>query len=164
MGRMEHQRGATIVEAAVVLPVFFLLLLAIFEFGLIMSAYHSMVAATREGARVAVIPDPNKNYALPTEATVATAVCNKLRPGVFGANNVDACNGGTVSKAVTCPPYPGKPPALTTETVYVSNPCPLPVPVGGSETYILVAVHRQIQLFWGWQFPLTARAFMRSEA
>src|SRR5437867_1874134 len=162
---MKNERGATIVEAALVLPVFFLLLMAIFEFGIIMSAYHSMVAAVREGARVAVIPDPKNGYALPTDAAIATAVCSKLKPGVFGANNVSACNGGTVSNAVDCPPFADKPPALTTNAVYVNKNCPpIAVPEGGTETYVQVAVHRQVQLFWGWQFPLTARAFMRSEA
>jgi Flp pilus assembly protein TadG len=157
-------RGTSLVEAALVLPVFFLLLLAIFEFGLIMSAYHSMVAAAREGARVAVIPDPNKNYALPSDATIAAVVCDKLRPGVFAASNVDACNGGTVSNAVSCPPFSGKPPALSTQTVYVNRNCTISVPEGGTETYLEVAVHRNIELFWGWQFPLTTRALMRSEA
>src|SRR5919204_5195360 len=107
---VQQERGATIVEAALVLPVFFLLLLAIFEFALIMSAYHSMVAAAREGARVAVIPDPKNGYALPPDATVATAVCNKLQPGGFGTRNVSACNGGTVIHAGNCQPYSGKPP------------------------------------------------------
>jgi Flp pilus assembly protein TadG len=139
---MKNERGATIVEAALVLPVFFLLLMAIFEFGLIMSAYHSMVAASREGARVSVIPDPKNNYALPSDATIATAVCSKLQPGVFGANNVSACNGGTVSNAATCPPFVGSPPPLTTNTVYVNRNCTLAVPEGGTETYIQVAVHR----------------------
>src|ERR687888_2789303 len=83
-------RGTSLVEAALVLPIFFLLLLAIFEFGLIMSAYHSMMAAAREGARVAVIPDPKNGYVLPSDAIVANAVCNKLRPGVFAATNVSA--------------------------------------------------------------------------
>jgi Flp pilus assembly protein TadG len=161
---IRDQRGATIVEAALVLPVFFLLLLGIFEFGIIMSAYHTMVAAAREGARVAVIPDPKNFYNLPNDATVAAAVCNKLQASVFGITNVSACNGGAVSNTATCPPYSGKPPALSTETVYINRNCTLAVPEGGTETYIQVAVHRQIQLFWGWQFPLTTRAFMRSEA
>jgi Flp pilus assembly protein TadG len=125
---VKQERGATIVEAALVLPVFFLLLLAIFEFALIMSAYHSMIAAAREGARVAVIPDPKNGYALPPDATVATAVCNKLQPGVFGIRNVSACNGGAVSNAATCPPFSGKPPALTTETVYINRNCTLACP------------------------------------
>jgi hypothetical protein len=130
----------------------------------VMSAYHSMVAAAREGARIAVIPDPKNFYNMPTDATVANAVCSKLQAGVFGIVNVSACNGGTVSSAVTCPPYSGKPPALSTETVYINRNCTLPVPEGGTEAYTVIAVHRQLQLFWGWQFPLTTRAVMRSEA
>jgi Flp pilus assembly protein TadG len=98
---VKHEGGATIVEAALVLPVFFLLLLAIFEFALIMSAYHSMVAAAREGARVAVIPDPKNGYAIPPDATVATAVCNKPQPGSLGQKTSALA---TVGRSVTWPP------------------------------------------------------------
>ena len=162
---MKQQRGVTIVEAAIVLPVFFLLLLAIFEFGLLFSAYHTMVGAVREGARIAVAPDPNANYVLPTAGAVADVVCQKLRPGVFGA--ISTCSnypGGTPNNTAPCPPFAGgTPPTLTTEDVYW-NKCSLPVPEGGTETYIQVAVHRTVQLFWGWNFPISARAVMRSEA
>jgi Flp pilus assembly protein TadG len=51
-----YQRGATVLEAALVLPVLFLLLMATFEFGAILSAYETMVSAVREGARYAVAP------------------------------------------------------------------------------------------------------------
>ncbi len=166
------QHGATIVEAALVLPAFFLLLLAVFEFGLIISAYHTMVGAAREGARVAVIPDPNNGYQLPDGGAVAFAVCQKLQAGVFGP--IATCStypGSEPNTSATCPPFAGgTPPKLTTEDVYVNSPatklnnaCQMTVPEGGTEDYVQVAVHRNVRLFWGWQFPLTVRAVMRSE-
>jgi Flp pilus assembly protein TadG len=164
------QKGATIVEAALVLPLFFLLLLTVFEFGLVFSAYHSMVGAAREGARVAVIPDPNNAYQLPDGGTVAHKVCDKLQAGVFGAlGTCSSYPGSTPSSTATCPPFAGgTPPKLTTEDVYVNSPrmgnaCQMTVPEGGTEAYVQVAVHRNVRLFWGWQFPLTVRAVMRSE-
>ena len=157
------QAGTSIVEAALVLPVFFLLLMGIFEFAIVFSAYHSMEGAAREGARTAVVPNPNSGYTLPSNSTVANAVCAKLQAGVFGANNVSACNGGAVNTTAACPANGVPPSKLTLENVYVST-CTVAVPEGGTENYIQVAVHRNLQLFWGWNLPLTARAIMRSEA
>jgi Flp pilus assembly protein TadG len=159
----QRERGVAIIEAALVLPVFFLLVLGIFEFGIMLSAYHSMEGAAREGARVAVVPNPSTGYTLPSNSTVASAVCAKLQAGVFRASNVTACNGGAVNTAAPCPANGVPPSTLTAENVYVST-CTVAVPEGGTENYIQVAVHRNLQLFWGWQFPLTARAVMRSEA
>ena len=164
------QKGATILEAALVLPAFFLLLMAVFEFGLIISAYHTMVGAAREGARLAVSPDAANGYQLPDGGTVAYKVCQQLQAGVFGG--IATCPGypgNTPNSSATCPPFAGgTPPPLTTEDVYVNSPrmgnaCTMTVPEGGTESYVQVAVHRNVRLFWGWQFPLTVRAVMRSE-
>src|SRR5690348_4996530 len=74
---MKNQRGATIVEAALVLPVLFLLLLAIFEFGLVYSTYQTMTGAVREGARYAAAT--NANLGTPSAAQVAQVVCNYIQ-------------------------------------------------------------------------------------
>lgn len=50
--RWADDRGVTIVEAAIVFPVFFLILLAIIEFGFFMAASSNTTSATRTGARV----------------------------------------------------------------------------------------------------------------
>ena len=173
---MENERGATIVETALVLPVFFLLLLAIFEFGLVFSAYHTMVGAVREGARYAVTPNPFDSttpYSLPTSSQVAAKVCDKVSAGVFGAGQITACNGGAPAalSTGTCPSASGSQPTLSSENVYLGQ-CTVAVPLPytckgvsscGTETYEQVAVHRTVQLFWNWKIPLTATAVMRSE-
>lgn len=164
-GIRQDQRGTSIVEAALVLPVLLLLLLAIFEFGIVFSAYQTTVAAAREGARVAVVPDPTNGYALPKSGAVAEVVCNKLGVGVFGP--LSSCKkypAATPNLTAACPPFAaGNPPQLASDDVYV-NSCSLDVPEGGTETFIQVAVRRSVKLLWGWKFPLTARALMRSEA
>lgn len=176
MSAMDNERGATIVETALVLPVFFLLLFAIFEFGLVFSAYHTMVGAVREGARYAVTPNPfdtTNPYSLPTSSQVAAKVCDKVNAGVFGSGQITACNGGapaTLSTG-TCPSASGSQPTLSSENVYLGQ-CSVTVPLPytckgtsscGVENYAQVAVHRTVQLFWGWKVPLTATAVMRSE-
>jgi Flp pilus assembly protein TadG len=176
---MNNENGTTIVEAALVLPVFFLLLMAILEFGLLFSAYHSMVGAVREGARYAVTPDPfdtapGMAYSLPTNDQIAAKVCDKIRAGVFGVGQISACNGGSPAPlgTGTCPAASGTQPTLTGENVYIGQ-CTVTVPLPyncktasgscGTETYEQVEVHRTVQLFWGWQIPLTTAAVMRLE-
>ena len=48
-------RGATIVEFAIVLPVFMLLLLGIIDFGRYFFVQHTLQYATREGTRLALV-------------------------------------------------------------------------------------------------------------
>jgi len=54
-----RQRGAAVVEFALVALIFFVLLLGIFEFGRVMFTWNSAVEATRRGARLAVVCDMN---------------------------------------------------------------------------------------------------------
>ena len=163
MPRIDAARGASILEAAVVLPVVFLLIMGLIEFALVYSSYQTMVGAVREGARVAVTPNPSASYALPGSNAVATAVCSKLQAGVFGASNVSACNAGTIG-AVSCPSNGSKLSGLSADNVYYNASCTYAVPQGGTEKYVIVAVRRSLQLFWGLQIPVTASAVMRSEA
>ncbi|HET7747851.1 MAG TPA: TadE/TadG family type IV pilus assembly protein [Terriglobales bacterium] len=173
---MDNERGVTILETAVVLPVFFLLLFGLFEFGLVFSAYHTMVGAAREGARYAVTPNPfdtTNPYSLPTNSQVAAKVCDKVSAGVFGTGQITACNGGSPATLSTgaCPSASGSQPTVSSENIYLGQ-CTVAVPLPytckgtsscGIETYEQVAVHRTVQLFWGWKIPLTATAVMRSE-
>jgi len=161
--RNKNVEGASVVEAAVVLPVLFLLIMGLIEFALVYSSYQTMVGAVREGARVAVTPNPSASYALAGSGVVATAVCSKLQAGVFGNRNVSACNAGTIG-SVSCPASGSRPSGLTTDNVYYNASCTYPVPEGGTEQYVIVAVRRNLQLFWGWNIPLTSYAVMRSEA
>jgi hypothetical protein len=169
-----YQRGATVLEAALVLPVLFLLLMATFEFGTILSAYETMVSAVREGARYAVAPQPFNSsapYSLPPPDQIAAKVCHQIIAGVFNAGQIAACTGSAPAALATgtCPTTFSPPTSLTAENVYVGQ-CTVPIVLGsnckpncGVEVYEEVAVHRTLQLFWGWRIPLTAYAVMRSE-
>jgi hypothetical protein len=52
-----RQRGAAVVEFALVAMIFFVLLIGIFEFGRVMFTWNTAVETTRRGARLAVVCD-----------------------------------------------------------------------------------------------------------
>lgn len=52
---LRHQRGATLVEYALVVPVFLLIVLGIMEFGHILFIQNTLANAAREGARYLVV-------------------------------------------------------------------------------------------------------------
>src|SRR5207237_7822882 len=72
-----HRRGQSMVEFAVLAPVFFLLLLGTIDLGRAVYIYNAISNAAREGARAGVPYDTP----LPTNATVAAAVQSKLGGG-----------------------------------------------------------------------------------
>lgn len=78
MSRRRPQRGATIVESAVIMLLFFTIIFAIFEFGRILNVYHTITNAAREGARYSVAPFPGVAGSLPSTGSVQTQVCTFL--------------------------------------------------------------------------------------
>lgn len=66
MGR-GSQRGQSLMEMALVLPIFLILLLGIIDFGMGLRAYVTLTNATREGARFAAVGNPAGAY--PTDCT-----------------------------------------------------------------------------------------------
>ncbi len=55
-GLLRCEKGAQLVEFALVLPLLLLVILAIAEFGFIFQRYEVLTNAAREGARIAVLP------------------------------------------------------------------------------------------------------------
>lgn len=53
--RQRHARGQSLVEFALILPIFVLLLVGIFDFGRAIYAFNTINNAAREGARLAVV-------------------------------------------------------------------------------------------------------------
>jgi hypothetical protein len=84
-GRLKSERGAELIEFALVLPLLLLVLLGIIDFGFLFQRYEVLTNATREGARMAVLP----NY---TDADVATRVCEYL---LASGVPTDGCPGAT---------------------------------------------------------------------
>src|SRR5262245_43843793 len=78
MGRHElrqdaSERGATIVEAAIILLAFFMFVFGIFEAGRFLNTRQVLTNAAREGARLAVAPLSGTNT-LPSTAEIQTRV------------------------------------------------------------------------------------------
>lgn len=78
MGRMvENNRGTYVVEFALILPLFFMLILGIIDFGRYFFAQHTLQFATREGTRLALVGrtliDPAGNP-MSREASIVTTI------------------------------------------------------------------------------------------
>jgi Flp pilus assembly protein TadG len=56
--RFSSQRGAALIEAALTLPLLLLISVAIFEFGRAYETWEVLTNAAREGARIAILPNP----------------------------------------------------------------------------------------------------------
>ena len=54
--KLSGERGAQIIEAALVLPLLLLVVLGILDFGVLFWRFESVTNAAREGARVAILP------------------------------------------------------------------------------------------------------------
>jgi Flp pilus assembly protein TadG len=54
--RWGSERGAELIEFAIVLPILMLLVAGIFDFGMMFRTFEAVTNAAREGARVAVLP------------------------------------------------------------------------------------------------------------
>ena len=65
--RRRPQRGAAIVEFAIVAMLFFTLLVGIVEMGRVLFTWNSAVEATRRGVRMAVVTDPGNAAAIRNE-------------------------------------------------------------------------------------------------
>lgn len=93
--------GQSMVEFAVLAPIFFLLLLGTIDLGRAVYIYNSISDAAREGARAAIPFDTP----LPTNAQVVGAVQSKLGGGF--TLTTDPCSGQPVT--ASCPATPTTP-------------------------------------------------------
>ena len=66
-------RGQTIVEVALILPIFILLIVGVFDFGRAIYAYNTVLNASREGARQAIV-DQTLEHIQERAAEQATAL------------------------------------------------------------------------------------------
>src|SRR5215831_8178385 len=96
--RVRHarsQRGAELIEFALVLPLLLLLVLGIVDFGFLFQRMEVITNAAREGARIAVLP----SY---TNADVQARVCNYLTSGGVPTTSCGA-GGGNPTISITTP-------------------------------------------------------------
>ena len=101
-GLLRRHGGQSMIEFALLAPIFFLLLLGTMDLGRGIYIYNSISDAAREGTRAAIPFDSP----LPTGATVLAAVQSKLG-GAFSLQVDTACAGQPVSSS--CPSTPTTP-------------------------------------------------------
>ncbi len=99
--RPGRSRGQSLVEFALIIPIFLLLLVSIFDLGRAVFAYNTLTNAAREGARMAIV-----NQDVPTivaRAKQQTAIVELNDPSVvvgFYQMKID----GTADRTGTCSP------------------------------------------------------------
>lgn len=110
----KSQRGATMVESAISISLFFMLVLGIWNFGRVYHLYQIATNAAREGARFSVAPDPVTGN-LPTTAAVQDRVQQFLTLGAVTVNssNINVSQGASVTINGV---------ALTVTTVHITAP------------------------------------------
>lgn len=106
--RRRSDRGAELIELAIVLPILLLVFAAIIDFGFLFQRYEALTNAAREGARIAILP----GY---TQADAINRVNNYLAAsgltGTYPAPTVTygtqtLTSGATVSTATVTAFYP----------------------------------------------------------
>ncbi|MBA2302712.1 MAG: pilus assembly protein [Acidobacteria bacterium] len=93
-GRLKSQRGAELIEFALIFPLLLLVVLGIIDFGFLFQRYEVLTNATREGARMAVLP----GYTTPD---VKSRVCSYLVGGGIPTTGCPGTNPSNPSVTVT---------------------------------------------------------------
>ena len=82
MTRHDSERGAALVELALVIPVLVVLLTGIVEFGHMFRTYEITTNAAREGARLAALPGNEENDYLTVRQRVAAYLADARLPEI----------------------------------------------------------------------------------
>jgi hypothetical protein len=101
MNALRHgrrSRGQSLVEFALVLPLFLLLVMAIMDLGLAVFSYNSITNAAREGARLAIV-----NQDITKITTRATQQSSVARTPTVTVNFYQAAADGTPDTTKSCP-------------------------------------------------------------
>jgi Flp pilus assembly protein TadG len=112
--RRRADRGAELIELALVLPILLLVLAAIVDFGFLFQRWESLTNAAREGARIATLPGYSggaggdveariRNYLTATGMPAGPAV---IPPVVYSTETLPS--GRTVSVATVSVSYPAQ--------------------------------------------------------
>ena len=119
---LKKRRGQAMVEFALILPVFILILLGIMEFGLVFHQYLVVTAASREGARVAALGGTDAETRTIVNNSAASVNTGQLTTTITPTVRV---KGQTVSVQVTNP--------VTIRTPLIAQAFPQnPFPVSGT--------------------------------
>lgn len=116
--RLRSERGAELIELALVLPILLLVFAAIVDFGLLMQRMLTLNNAAREGARIAVLP----GY---TQTDVQNRVTQYVREGTGDSTltPTTVLTPVSVDPPGTTPPFPAAQVTVTmTHSYFVLGP------------------------------------------
>ena len=124
MRRRQRTRGQALVEFALVLPIFLVMLLAVFDLGRMIYMYNGVAEAARELARVtSVYPGTDVALGSTTQTAAVLAAQKALVPGlgdptftcvdIDGSSITDECVAGMQVKVVINAPYQPVTPVLS---------------------------------------------------
>jgi Flp pilus assembly protein TadG len=138
--RRDRSRGQALVEFAIILPVFFLVVAGMFDLGLGVYSDLTLVNAAREGARLGVI-DPGNTAAIEDRVRAM-------------AGNLD---GSKLNVTVTCERPAG--------SSSVFHACSSPLWQPGDATKVTVDYQYSVffPVFFGTEIPLSSESKMRIE-
>lgn len=98
--RLRSQRGAELIEFALIFPLLLLVMLGIVDFGFMFQRFEVLTNATREGARVAVLPGYSdadtvlRVCSYLSSGGVPTTTCGTTNPTIAVSNTTLAMAGG----------------------------------------------------------------------
>lgn len=109
-------RGQALVEMALVLPVFLLLFVGLFDLGSAVFSYNSLTNAAREGARLAIVNQDQASIVKRAEEQIAVAEIDS--PNVTVGFYHDTSDGKPDTSRPCSPPAVGCLAVVTFETTY----------------------------------------------
>jgi hypothetical protein len=109
--RRGGERGAALVEFAIIAPLLFGLIIGVFSGGLSMSRKNSMTNAVREGSRLGATLAQDGGWADAVRDRVIDLAAGDLTPSQVCVSLVEAPS--TVVRASSCDPMVGSAPAIT---------------------------------------------------
>jgi len=97
---LKNQKGQALVEFAIILPILLILVMGIFQFGMMLNTYLTIENASREGARAAIVGSSNAE--IQNLIIAISPVLDPLRLTVdITPNEANRESGGTLTVKVT---------------------------------------------------------------
>jgi Flp pilus assembly protein TadG len=97
------EKGQAVVEMAIILPVLLILLLSIWQLGVVYDKWQNLNGAAREGARAAVVAQPGQELS-DGRAAASAAISGQLRLSSFSLRSTTV-SGTAYYTATACSPY-----------------------------------------------------------
>jgi Flp pilus assembly protein TadG len=97
------EQGQAVVEMAIILPVLLMLLLSIWQFGVVYDKWQNLNGAAREGARAAIVAPQGQELA-DAKSAANTAVAGQLSLSSFSLTATNLA-GSPAYKATACSSY-----------------------------------------------------------